>query len=171
MGPPTKHVSNYVFLNWESVVPKVPRTAGLPWPQGEARGPLIRPNTLGLQPFTFPRPRWRPGVFKFGGKLRFSTFLFAGHRGGGPGAPNSVGHLRALKPGEAQGPQIQSTTSPGSGGGPGAPNSVENLRFSPSAPTPPLQTFCFFVQPLTLPQPPFPPFFQPFTIPSKGSRS
>ena len=39
-GPkPYKNVSNLTFLNWESVVPEVPRTVGLPPAPGEARGP------------------------------------------------------------------------------------------------------------------------------------
>ena len=38
----SNNVKNWIFLNWESLVPEVPRTVGLPPAPGEARGHQIR---------------------------------------------------------------------------------------------------------------------------------
>ncbi len=51
---PCKHVSNLTFLNWESVVPEVPRTVGLPPAPWEVRGRQIRSKTLGFRSPPFP---------------------------------------------------------------------------------------------------------------------
>ncbi len=50
VAKPYENVSNLTFLNWESVVPEVPFTVGLPPAPGEARGPQIRSKTLGFHP-------------------------------------------------------------------------------------------------------------------------
>ncbi len=44
-GSASQNDSNLIVLNWESVVPEVPRTVGLPLAPGEARG-----KSLGFQP-------------------------------------------------------------------------------------------------------------------------
>ena len=53
---PYENVSNLFFLNWESVVPEVPRTVGLPPAPGEARGPQIRSKSNGVLPLPPPPP-------------------------------------------------------------------------------------------------------------------
>ncbi len=54
-----QNVSNLTFLNWESVVPEVPRTVGLPPAPGEARGPQIRSKSKGFLPLP-PLPPTHP---------------------------------------------------------------------------------------------------------------
>ena len=49
-------VSNWIFVNWESVVPEVPCTVGLPLAPGKAPGPQIRSKTSSYRPFTPPPP-------------------------------------------------------------------------------------------------------------------
>ncbi len=53
-GTAPKNVSNLTFLNWESVLPEVPRTVGIPPAPGEARGPQIRSKSNGFLPLPPP---------------------------------------------------------------------------------------------------------------------